>query len=265
MFRKGLKSGAISHGLLTLAFLLMAQVALAASEVRTFSLSQRPAQDVAIQLKQLYPNDELGITAQGQRLTVRGEPQILTEVEALIGTMDVAPAQLRITVRSGGDGSTNRQGGGVSINNGTVSVQGESKVTTTRRNQLQTLVVQDGQSAHIKSGQVRALPIAIQGGLNPAAIVKQVDISSGFVITPQVISDQQVELQIMAFDNIPQDNMPAGYETEAVMTIRRVQPGEWVTLGATETRNASSQSGITYEVGGDSQRSQTFDVRVEVM
>lgn len=260
-----IKNGRISHGLLTLVFLMMAQVALAASEVRTFALNQRPAQDVAAQLQQLYPNNELTVTAQGQRLVVRAEPQILNEVEALIGTMDVAPAQLRITVRSGGSGSINRQGGGVTINNGNVSVQGERKVTTTRRNQLQTLMVQDGQSAHIKSGQVRALPIAIRGGRNPAALIEQVDISSGFLVTPQVISDQQVELQIMAFDNVPQDNMPAGYETEAVMTIRRVQPGEWVTLGATETQNAGSQSGITYEVGGDRQRSQSFDIKVEVM
>lgn len=259
-----IKNGRISHALLTLVFLMIAQLALAA-EVRTFSLNQRPAQDIATQLQQLYPNDELRITTQEQQLTVRAEPQILDEVEQLIGTMDVAPAQLRITVRSGGTGSSHRQGGGVYIDNGNVSVQGERKVTTTRRNQMQTLVVQDGQSAHIKSGQVRALPIAIQGGLNPAAIIKQVDISSGFVITPQVISGQQVELQIMAFDNVPQDGMPAGYETEAVVTIRRVQPGEWVTLGATETSNASSQAGITYEVGGDSQRSQRFDIKVEVM
>ncbi|WP_148864373.1 secretin N-terminal domain-containing protein [Marinobacter fonticola] len=254
-----------SYGPLTLIFLMMAQVALAAAEVRTFPLNNRPAQDIAAQLHQLYPNNELNTTAQGQTLVVRAEPRILNEVEQLIGTMDVAQAQLRITVRSGSTGASERQGGGVSINNGNVSVQGERKVITTRRNQVQTLTVQDGQSAHIKSGQVRALPIAIQGGRNPAAIIQQVDISSGFLITPQVISERQVELQIMAFDNIPQGDLPAGYETEAVMTIRRIEPGEWVTLGATETRQAGNQSGITYEVGGNSQRSQSFDVKIEVM
>lgn len=260
-----IKDGMVARALLTLVLVLMAQVVLAAPQLRTFALNNRPAEDIAAQLNDLYPNDEISISAQGQQLAVRAEPQVLDEVEQLISTMDVAPAQLRITVRSGSQGSGQRQGGGISVNNGNVTVQGESKVITTRRNQEQTVVVQDGQSAHIKSGQVRALPVAIRGGRNPAAILQQVDISSGFLITPQVISDHQVQLQIMAFDNAPQGDMPDGYKTEAVVTIRRVDPGQWVQLGGTETRQAGNQSGITYEAGGNSQRAHSFEVKVDVM
>ncbi|WP_165857597.1 secretin N-terminal domain-containing protein [Marinobacter sp. JSM 1782161] len=259
------KDGVFTRGLVTLLLLLMTHAALAAPQLRTFSLNNRPADDIAAQLRQLYPQDQLNVTAQGQNLAVRAEPQVLNEIEQLIGTMDVAPVQLRITVRSGQGRSGQRQGGGVSINNGNVSVQAENKVTTTRRNQEQTLVVQDGQSAHIKSGQVRALPVAVQGGFNPAVLLDQVDISSGFVITPQVISRQQIQLQIMAFDNTPQGDLPAGYETEGVVTMRRVAPGDWFELGSTQTRQGGNQSGITYEVGGSSQRSQHFEVKVEVM
>lgn len=259
------RDGLFTRGVVTLLFLLMAQVALAAPQVRTFSLNNRPAQDVAAQLRQLYPGDQINITAQGQQMVVRAEPQILDEVQQLIGTMDVAPAQLRITVRSGHGGSSQSQGGGVTINNGNVTVQGQSKTITTRRNQEQTLVVQDGQSAHIKSGQVSALPVAIQGGRDPAVILKQVDISSGFLITPQVISDQQVQVQITAFDNTPQGDLPQGYETEAVVTIRRVNPGQWFQLGGTESRQAGNQSGITHEVRGKSHQSQQFDVKVDVL
>ena len=241
----------IRNSLLALILIVLTPIALAAPELRTYSLQNRPADDVAAQLHQLYP-DELSISSQAQTLIVRAEPRVLDEISTLIETMDVAAAQLRITVRSGNAGDSNRQGGGITINNGNVSVQGERKVITTRRNREQSLIVQDGQAAHIKSGSIQTLPIAISGGFNPAAILQQVDISSGFVISPRVISGQQGDL-------------PAGYETEAVMTLRRVSPGEWVELGSTDTRQAGNQSGITYEVGGSRQSSQSFSVKVDVL
>lgn len=236
----------------------------AAPEARTYALNNRPAQDMAAQLRELYPGNQLAISTSGQQMIIRGEPQVLDEVSMLVETMDVAPTQMRITVRSGNSGNRNRQGGGVTITDNNVNIQAEQTVTTTRRNREQNIVVQDGQSAHISSGQVQTLPVAIRGGRNPAAILQQVDIRSGFIITPQVISDRQIELNVMAFDDDPKNDIP-GYETEAVMTIRRVEPGQWVDLGSTETFSAGSRSGITYEVGGRQQQSQSFEVRVDVM
>ncbi len=236
----------------------------AAPEARTYALNNRPAQDIAAQLRELYPDNQFAISTSGQQIIIRGEPQVLDEVGMLVETMDVAPIQMRITVRSGNSGNRNREGGGITITNNNVNIQAEKTVTTTRRNREQNIVVQDGQSAHISSGQVRTLPVAIRGGRNPAAILQQVDIRSGFIITPQVISDRQIELNVMAFDNEPKNDIP-GYETEAVMTIRRVEPGQWVELGSTETSSAGSRSGITYEVGGSQQQSQSFEVRVDVM
>lgn len=236
----------------------------AAPEARTYTLNSRPAQDIAAQLRELYPGNQLAISTSGQQMIIRGEPLILDEVGVLVETMDVAPIQVRITVRSGNSGSGNHEGGGITISNNNVNIQAKQTVTTTRRNREQNIVVQDGQSAHISSGQVRTLPVAIRGGRNPAAILQQVEIRSGFIVTPQVISDHQIELNVMAFDNDPKNDIP-GYETEAVMTIRRVEPGQWVELGSTKTASANSRSGITYEVGGNRQQSQSFAVRVEVM
>lgn len=251
--------------LLAMTLVLAAPMATAATpEARTYTLDARPAEDVARQLRELYPGNQLTITSRGQQMIVRAEPRILDEVGQLIETMDVAPAQLRITVRSRSNLDGARQGGGVSAHDGRVTVTGERRVTTTRRNQERSLVIQDGQTAHITSGQVRTLPIAIRGGRNPAAILDRVETRSGFLVSPQVISDQIVELNIMSFENDPQNDIP-GYETEAVMTVRRVQTGEWVELGSTQTTEAGSQSGITYRVGGDSQQNQSFEVRVEVL
>ena len=247
-----------------LALVLMFSAISHAMEARTYTLSNRAASDVAEQLRDLYPQDQLALTARGQQLVVRGSPQVLDEVSLLIGTLDIAPHQLRITVRSGGSGDARQDSAGVTLRNTQGQVNVERRVTTTQRQQEQSLVVQDGQSAHIRAGQVRALPVAMRGGRNPALILQQTDISSGFIITPQVISEQTVELQVMAFDNTPEAGV-AGYKTEAVMTIRRVPAGQWVELGSVETEQSGSQSGILYRTGDQRQQSQRFEVRVDVL
>ncbi|MDX1553179.1 MAG: secretin [Marinobacter sp.] len=249
--------------IMALLLLLFSGTIAAAPEARTYEMSQRSAEDVARQIRELYPDGQVSITARGQQMVVRGEPSVLDEIGMLVETMDVAPVQMRITVRSRNNVDSKSGGVGVSGNNNRVNVQAERKVTTTRRHQERTLVVQDGQSAHITSGQVRTVPVAIRGGRNPAAFLDQVETRSGFLVSPQVISDQSIELNIVSFEEDPEGDLP-GYETEALMTIRRVEPGEWIELGSTSERRVGEQSGITYQTGGNSQQNQTFEVRVEV-
>lgn len=249
---------------LALLLVLLPGLVLAAPAARTYTLTNRPAQDVADQLRDLYPVEELALSARGSQLVIRGEEPVLDEVGDLITTMDVAPVQLRVTVRSGGQQLGKQSGGGVSGHGNVVSIQGQNRTVTTQQNREQNIVVQDGQSAHISSGQVRSLPVAIRGGRNPAAIYQQVDIRSGFIVTPQRISDQQIELTITAFDNTPDANMP-GYETDAVVTQRRVSPGEWVEVGSTESHQQEQRSGITYRVGSSEEGSQRFEVKVDTL
>src|SRR5690554_4698259 len=243
---------------------LLPALAVGAPGNRTFTLENRPAQQVADQLRALYPASDLTLVAQGNQLITRGERVVLDEISQLIQTMDVAPVQLRITVRSSGQDMGKRQGGGISGRGNMVTIGGQNRTITTQSNQQRHIVVQDGQSAHISGGQVRTLPLAIRGGRNPAAIYQQVDIRSGFIVTPQRISDQQIELSITAFENTPDSGM-AGYETDAVVTQRRVAPGDWVEIGGITESRAGEQSGITYRVGGEQRNQQSFTVKVDIL
>ncbi len=244
--------------------ILMPALAVSAPINRTFTLENRAAAQVAEQLRALYSPDELTLMTQGGQLVARGEPAVLDEISLLIGTMDVAPVQLRITVRSSGQEMGKRQGGGISSHNNVVTLSGQNRTISTQSSQQRHIVVQDGQSAHISDGQVRTLPLAVRGGRNPAAIYQQVDIRSGFIVTPQRISDQLIELSITAFENTPDSGM-AGYQTDAVVTQRRVAPGEWVEMGGTTQSQTSQQSGITYRVGGDQSSHQNFSVKVDIL
>ncbi|SFL84404.1 secretin N-terminal domain-containing protein [Marinobacter zhejiangensis] len=248
--------------LLLLGSLLLSLPLLAATQ--SWQLHNRPASDVASQLRQLYPTEQAAITAQGQQLFVRGEAAILEEIDQLIETMDVAPVQFRVTVRSLGQDNGVRQGAGVSITNNNVNVGGEHRVTSTQRVREQSLIILDGQSAHIHSGQIRVVPVAVQGGFNPAALYQQVRIRSGFIVNPRLISERQVELNVMAFDNMPDEDQP-GFETQAVMTSRRITPGSWVELGSTSQTHQGSETGLVYEVGQHRLENQRYEVQVDIL
>lgn len=233
------------------------------AESRTYQLNNRPGADVASQVRELYQNEPVSLTARGQQLVVRGSQQLLDEIGTLIETLDVAPVQLRITVRSQEDIGGKRSGGGMTTTRNNVGVTMERRVTSTGGSQERSLMVMDGQSAHITSGQVRTLPFAVQGGRNPAAIFEQVKTRSGFIVSPQVISDRAVELNIVSFEADPAELK--GYETQALVTIRRVEPGQWVSLGSTSTESTSKQSGITYSVKSSRSDNRSFDVKVDVV
>ena len=249
---------------LALAFLLglISSQVLAQAESRTYQLNNRPGDDVAVQIRELYQGSPVTVTARGQQLVVRGEPPLLEEIGRLVETLDVAPVQVRITVRSRTDSGGKRSGAGISASNGQAGISAERRVTSTGSAQERSVIMQDGQSAHITSGQVRTIPVAVRGGRNPAAFLQQVETRSGFLVSPQVISDQAVELSIVSFEEEPA-NLD-GYETEAVVTIRRVEPGQWVTLGSTATRSTQERSGITYQVNSSRSENRSFEVRVDV-
>ncbi|MGC8120625.1 secretin N-terminal domain-containing protein [Marinobacter sp. VGCF2001] len=235
----------------------------AQSEARVYELHNRTADDVAAQVRELYQQTPVTVTARGQQLVVRGEPRLLDEIGTLVQSIDVAPIQMRVSVRYREDVGGKQSGAGIDVSNGAASASAGRRTISTHSTRERQLIVQDGQSAHITSGKIQTLPFAIQGGRNPAAILQQVTTRSGFVVSPQAISNQAVELSIVSFEEDPAA-LP-GYETEALMTIRRVEPGQWVSLGGTRTATRQKQQGISYRVNGKRSENLSIDVKVEIL
>lgn len=250
--------------LLSLVLLIaLASAVQAQTESRIYELHNRSAQDVAQQVKDLYRAEPVTVSARSQQLVIRGEPRLLDEIGQLVESIDVAPVQMRITVRYRQDIGGKETGGGISTSSGGASANVQQRTITTNATRQRHLVVQDSQSAHITSGNVRTLPFAVQGGRNPAVVLEQVETRSGFVVSPQAISEHTVELTIVSFEEDPA--ALEGYETEALMTIRRVEPGQWVSLGGTRTHNDQTQAGITYRVTGNRSDNQLVDVKVDIL
>jgi hypothetical protein len=49
------------------------------------------------------------------------------------------------------------------------------------------------------------------------------------------------------------------------MTLRRAEPGKWVTLGGTRQSQSSEQPGTVYQTGQNSSRADTWEIRVDLM
>jgi len=249
--------------LLVLILAVFASPALAQPESRIYELNNRSADDMARQVRDLYQGEQITVSARNQQLVIRGEPRLLDEIGQLVESIDVAPVQMRVTIRYRQDIGGKESGGGVSASSNEARANLRHNTISTNATRQRHLVVQDGQSAHITSGNVRTLPFAIQGGRNPAAVLKQVETRSGFVVSPHSISDQTVELTIVSFEEDPA--AIEGYETEALVTIRRVNPGQWVSLGGTRSSQNSQKQGITYRVNNSRTENQTVEVKVEIL
>ncbi|GHD43117.1 type II/III secretion system short domain-containing protein [Marinobacter persicus] len=248
---------------LALCLALVSGVAFAQSESRIYELNNRTAESMAAQIRPLYQGESVTMTTRGNQLVVRAQPRLLDEIGTLIESMDVAPVQMRITVRYRQDIGGKQAGGGVRLNDGKASAGAGSKTISTISNTERQVMVQSGQSAHITSGQVRTLPVALQGGRNPAAIFEQIESQSGFIVSPEAISEQNIELTIVSFEEDPAEL--EGYETEALMTRRQVEPGQWVELGGTRTTMDQQRRGISYRVTGNERDNRKVEMKVELL
>jgi hypothetical protein len=131
----------ISLLVLVWALFLATGPATARAETRTYELNNRAGEEVARQVEDLYQGSPVTVIARGQQLIVRGQPDLLDEIGTLVETLDMAPVQLRITVRSRTDSGGKRSGAGVSVTNDQVGIGAERRVTTTGQNQERSLVM----------------------------------------------------------------------------------------------------------------------------
>ncbi len=234
---------------LSLVLLLATPLAVGAPENHVFELENRPAADVVPQLRNLY-GDGIQLSPDGQNLMVRAEPEELAEIKSLLKQIDQPVRQVRLSLRH--RQVTSRDG---NRNTG-------SRTYSTTQASTRSLVVQDRQIARISSGRIARLPVAARGGKDPMVILEEVDMTSGFLVRPSVLSDDQVELHITAIRNEPIKGRP-DYETAGVVTIRRVNPGEWVPLG--EERRSTSSRSESQVYSTQSGRNRLWEVKVDVL
>lgn len=228
---------------------LYATLAAGALENRVFELENRRADEVIPQLRDLY-GSEIQLSAMGQTLVVRAKPARLSEIETLLRQIDRPPRQVRLSLRHR---STAKPDG---------SDRYSAGVYSSGRDSTRSVTVLDQQVAQISSGQIARLPVAERGGWSPAVLLEEVEMTSGFLVQPSVLSDDQVELQITAVRDEPLRGR-RDYDTADITTVRRVRSGEWVTLG--EEHQRRSTRGTSRLFGSQLHDNRLWEVKAEVL
>lgn len=238
------------------------------TELRVISLRHRLAAELIPALEPLLGPGET-VTGMDSRLIVRATPATLVQLERVIGELDVARQNLRITVRHTAFGETQEQSGslsgelrrdgsrvvirsdpragatGITVGregpDGRARIHGERRTATARQDLSQTLVVMDGGQGLIRIGESIPLVapfLALVGDrLQVAVGVDFYDVTTGFAVQPQ-LHGESVRLAIaprLSFRSSQGTQVIEARELSTTVTVRR---GEWLDLGgAVESAN----------------------------
>lgn len=246
---------------LILPLLLLFSCGIFASELRTFELQHRSAEELIPILRPLV--DAGGaISGTGYTLIIRSSEENLTQIEQAIEQLDQAPRMLMISVDQGLD--SQRSGNGASVS-GTPEKPRVRIYSTRRRNDegsAQQLQVMEGRWATIRAGQ--AIP-QVTLHTRPSGDVEQGieyrDVDTGFEVRPQV-RGERVILEVRPFRAAPSRRGAGVIEQQEISTTVSGRLGEWIELGGVSEQHEESGVGTIYSTRERGQL--TRDVRIKV-
>jgi type II secretory pathway component GspD/PulD (secretin) len=244
-----------------LVLLVIASAALAAPATRTIELHHRPADAMAATLRPLA-GDSTVIPA-GNALILRGEPAVLDELAKVITRLDVAPRQLRLTVRQGGRAALLSEG---------IHATPGSRVYSTRDrnapNLVQSVRVMEGGWARINTG--RSIPQPNQtvtigpGGAVVQQSTEYHDVDSGFEVRPQIIGDT-VHLAVRAYRGDVSRRHGGVIDTQEVTSTLQGALGEWLVIGGQDSESREAGSGIVYSTRSRAVEARSIQIKVELV
>ncbi len=255
----------IRRPLLMLLLLLFTATA-TASEIKTFDLQHRSAEEL---IPVLRPMVEKGgaISGQGYLLIIRSSKENLQQLGAMIERLDKAPTMLRILVDREGEQQGNSTGASVSGSSDHARISVYSNQQNRNHNAGQQLQVMEGHWATIRSGQ--SIPQRVQqyrytpDGTRIEQHIEYQNVESGVEVRPR-LSGNRVTLDVRPFRAAPISRPGGAIEKEEIVTTVSGQLGEWIELGgATEQQNSQGQ-GILYLQNKKEQTHSSVRIKVEL-
>lgn len=256
-----------------LVLLLSLSQATFAQSVEVVPIQYRSAEEVASQIKALYPEQQVRVVGRHQQLTIRADEQIIDEIKQLVATMDTAPHQFLISVAGDSNGQHNSSGVSGSIsssthsssNNNNVTVKTHKKSYKTRGTGSQAIRVLEGHSAYISAGQKK--PVRDRRLVNGQWVsdVDYIDMTSGFYVEPRLIGNGQVELKIRTQQNQASKLNHNEINTATTDSVQIVRLGEWSNIGGTYQDSRSNNSGISYSTQRQSIDNQSLTIKVDLV
>lgn len=263
--------------LVMLLALLLAVAAFAQTELKTFKLQHRNAEEmISILRPMLDPRG--GISGTGYTLLVRSTPENLREMEQLVRELDAALRNLVITVRRGELSERERQGfeagGEIGGDSGKIIVGegGAPRVRVYRTERRgddsgdQRLRVLEGQWARIQTGQELPVPQRSVtqggGGVVVQESIEYKDVSTGFEVRPRV-SGKRVTVEVRPFRARPAATGGGAIDTASLITSVSGRLGEWIELGGVAEESTGRSRGIVHSTEQRDVQSMRLYIRID--
>ncbi len=245
------------------------------ADMQVISIKNRPATEIKELLLPLLQPDER-IVASGSNLVLRATPDRLFEIQRIINNLDTPQENLLITVVQGSDISAEQFNLAAKVqakinptdrvNN---SFQFNAKIRKTKskdqQQNTQTLKTIDGQPAHIKIGSahpVQDVYVTPSRYGYPAVTTEThyLETSTGFVVTPRLVGQDQVILDIAPWSDSYNHQQ---IDTRDMHTVIRARLGEWIEIGGNTENFQSDSSSLLSEVRTTRTRNMRVLIKVD--
>lgn len=271
--------------LLALCYAIFSLQAIAASEFKIFTLQHRFAADLLPTIQPLVGSEGTATGMQNQ-LIVRTNSENMAEIEQIIANLDVERQNFKITVRHQSNLqnaqnnlsiNSRKKFGDVEISTNNypknapdgIQISAEDNQASVSNNSNQFINVSDGAQAFIRAGQsvpftqtwlilTRRYMNVQQSNLQQTTEFKE--ITTGFSVRPRSIGNQ-VELEITP--RIAALNQRGFIDFEELMTVVRVNRGEWFDLGGTMQQKDDVSHAILSRQTSSQSQDNALVIRVE--
>lgn len=255
------------------AWLLLVALVLDETVVEVLAVRNRPASDLVSVLEPLAGPDG-SVAAMESRLIVKATPAALAQIKHVLGSLDVAPRALWITVRHASSATTSARGGAVAASvpiGGTtvqVSPDGATLTTTTRSQRTRVTGAFADASASDTGTDVQRLqclegrPAFIQvGRAEPAfAGAGYVEADTGFWVLPR-LAGQTLSLELATSRD--------AFEASGSIAVRRTSGslsgrlGEWIPVGGASLARDAQERGLASRATTSTTSDWSVELRVE--
>lgn len=240
--------------------------------LETIELHHALASDLVPVIRPLLPPAS-ALTASGNTLILRTDPDTLQQVKEVIRRLDVPPEDLLITVRNvqreaveesrynlSGRISTDRVSAGVGRGpqRDGIRIDAGRQGYSTDLEQVSQLRVQGGHRAFIDTG--KSVPYYGGRWYFGGGVVFQ-DVHQGFFVTPRVQGDR-VTLEIQPRNDRLSPNHPGVIDRQVAATTVTGPLGEWITVAGTDRKAAGERRGTAYRTTRSGPESRLIQVKV---
>ncbi|PKA68436.1 type II/III secretion system protein [Pseudomonas baetica] len=244
--------------LLTTLLLACSFSVMAATEV--VPLKYRTSADM-LPMAQDFIGKDGQVSAYGNQLIVKAEPDKIEELKALITQLDTAPKRLLITV------DTNENNGrgdeGYSVNGAQTRII--SRSTATRDGGVQQVQATDGMPALIQVG--KSVPITSSQSNSYGDYSSQTqyrNVTQGFYVTASVTGDI-VHLAISTNRDRMSQERPDVVNVQSTDTTVSGRLGEWITLAGVNRQTQADKQGLARSYSTQGRDDMTLKVKVDAL